>query len=169
MTIVSAGETFYVDTAWYDSATSTWVSGSVLSGGSGGPIYMPGVFTVTDTFLYGNVSLGAYGLIYVQGGTAIDSVISAGGSQVVNGGVASGTVVSSGGDEIVEFGGVASGTVVSAGYELVEFGGVASGTVLLGRTVLLGGAASRGGGSQVVAGGRSSTRRAAASPGRCRR
>jgi autotransporter passenger strand-loop-strand repeat protein len=164
MTIVTAGETLEVDTTWYDYATSSLVSGSVLSGPVV-PVYMPGVFTVTDTVVYGGGGGGNQGAIFVyNGGTAIDSVIRGDGGQIVYG-VASGTVVSSGGSEQVGSGGVADGTVLRNGGEQFVLGvgdgeggdGVASGTVVSGGAQIVYGVADgtvlSNGGVQSVQGG----------------
>jgi len=127
MTVVTAGETLDVDTTWYDSATSMTVSGSVLYGGPGGPIYMPSSFTVTDTVVEGG------GTIYVfSGGATVDTVVSSGGEEFVfSGGASIDTVVSTGGAEYVNSGGMAiSATINSGGYEIVNSGGTAISTTL---------------------------------------
>lgn len=79
MTIVIYGETFYVGATWYDSATSSTGSGSILFGVPGGPIYMSGVLTVSNT----TVQSGGR-LVISAGGTASNTNVN-GAETVLNG------------------------------------------------------------------------------------
>ena len=96
------------------------------------------------------MSSGGTEYIYGYSGTAIDTIVSSGGSEYINfGGTAIGTTVTSGGSEYVEVViadgvyGTASGTTLNGGTEFVQ-GGTASGTTV------------NAGGSQYVDGGAAS-------------
>jgi autotransporter passenger strand-loop-strand repeat protein len=140
MTIVTAGETLEVDTTWYDSATSSTVSGSVLYGAIGGPVYLSGIFTVNDTIVYGGGTTDVY-----DGGTAINSVINSGGLEFVESGATDISATISGGGEQFVYG-TASSTVVGSGivvgsstfdaYQFVEAGGVDVGATVTAFSVL---------------------------------
>ncbi len=70
-------------------------------------------------------------LVVLSGGTAVGAVINDGGFGALDGGVAIDTVVSGGAVLSANSGGVASGTILSAGQQGVFFSGLALSTVVL--------------------------------------
>ncbi|MBS0984464.1 Hint domain-containing protein [Gluconobacter cerinus] len=99
--------------------------GRIYTGGTSSPVASGSGVSIDDTFTSGIQNI-------YTGGTAIDSVISIGGTQVVSsGGSSLSATVLSGGTGLVSSGGTSiAETVSNGGSEIISSGGVATSTVI---------------------------------------